>query len=971
MEKKEKDNLLFSNRRVLIVNALNAAIDIFTSHSEKEFDDVISKALKTITDAAGLDRVVFYRNLNVNGEIRFGQIYCWDKEKEGLISLDEELRIIPKIPVFDKWILTLTKGDCIRIRESDMSKDELAFLREYGVKSILIIPIFSHGDFWGAVALQDHTHDFYFDDGCTDLLFSAARMCANAIIRAEMSNNANKAVNALKRREKMANMLNRAAVTFLSQSQESFESMMTDGVRFIADMLDLDRISIWRNFKTFDVLHSSQIYRWDREAGGTTVPTEFFKDVTYDQLAPRWEDLLAKGNTINSPARLLPESEAAMLESFGVVSVFITPVILNNIFWGFVFFEDRLNERFFEDDLAEIMQSAAFLCANTVIRADMETLLKSRLEQQELISEISRSFVSSDETQNLINDAIAKLGNYYKVSKVTIFYIDYKSGDTDIAYQWSADKNPINRGKFNMHNLIKTRFPQRLYDTATVPIISCPDIKLNNFDEFKELFCGNVNAFICAPLYVEGLVWGLLTVEQFHNPRQWTDNEKNFIAMSTSTIAGAIMLDVYNTKLKDAVTKVTAASKAKSEFLSNMSHEMRTPMNAIINMTLIAKDTSDMERKTYALDKIGDASTHLLGVINDILDMSKIEANKFELMPVEFNFEKMIERVFNVINFRVEEKHQTLKVNIDKKIPKMLIGDDQRITQIITNLLSNSVKFTPENGIINLETRFIKIENEICTIQISVTDTGIGISKEHQKNLFQSFQQAESNTARNYGGTGLGLSISKSFVEMMGGNIWVESKPGKGSTFSFSINVKYNPNNNEQKNEEDQIEEINKNDSNNFTGHRILLAEDMEINREIVLMLLESTQLEIDCAVNGIQAVEMFIDEPQRYEMIFMDVHMPGMDGYEATRQIRIYEEKLKEKNRLENKSLNNISTSFTEGETRRNPLQRIPIVAMTANVFKEDIRHCMEAGMDDHVGKPLDIEIVLKKLKHYLLRAG
>jgi len=951
MKKIEKDNLIFSRRRVSIVNALNTAIDIFTSHNEKEFDDVISKALKIITDAAGIDRVVFYRNLSINNEPRFGQIYCWDKEKEGLISLDEELEIIPKIPVFEKWILTLTKGDYIRIRENDMSKDELVFLREYGVKSILIIPVFSHGDFWGAVALQDHKHDYYFDDGCTDLLFSAARMCANAIIRAEMSDSANKAVKALKRREKMANMLNKMAVTFLSHIQESFESMMTEGIRHIADMLDLDRISIWRNFKKSDVLHSSQIYRWDRESGGTTVPTEFFKDVTYDQLAPRWESLLENGNTINSPARLLPESEAIMLKSFGVVSVFITPIFLNESFWGFVFFEDRLNERFFEDDLAEIMQSAAFLCANTVIRADMEKLLKSRLEQQELITEISRSFVSSDETQKLINEAIAKLGNYYKVSRVTIYYIDYKSGDANIMYQWSAFSDSMDRRKFNIQNLIKAHFPERLYYTAIVPIISCPNIKLNNFDEFKELFCDNVCAFICSPLYVEGLVWGLMTVEHCYNPRQWTDNEKNFIAMTTSTIAGAIMLDIYNTKLKDAVTKVTAASKAKSEFLSNMSHEMRTPMNAIINMTLIAKDTSDMERKTYALDKIGDASTHLLGVINDILDMSKIEANKFELMPVEFDFKMMIERVVNVVNFRVEEKHQTLKVNIDKKIPKILIGDDQRISQIITNLLSNAVKFTPENGIINLETQFKKIENDICTLQISVTDTGIGISKEHQKNLFQSFQQAESNTARNYGGTGLGLSISKSFVEMMGGKIWVESKPGKGSTFAFTINVKYNPNNNEQKSDgvhqnERQIEETNKNYNNDFTGHRILLAEDMEINREIVLMLLESTHLEIDCAVNGIQAVEMYIEEPNRYEMIFMDVHMPGMDGYEATRQIRQYEEKLNKKHPV---------------------FKRIPIVAMTANVFKEDIRHCMEAGMDDHVGKPLDIEIVLKKLRQYL----
>ncbi|MCL2440239.1 MAG: ATP-binding protein [Treponema sp.] len=408
--------------------------------------------------------------------------------------------------------------------------------------------------------------------------------------------------------------------------------------------------------------------------------------------------------------------------------------------------------------------------------------------------------------------------------------------------------------------------------------------------------------------------------------------------------------------LQEAVTKATAANKAKSEFLSNMSHEMRTPMNAIINMTVIAKKSLDIERKNYALEKIGEASTHLLGVINDILDMSKIEANKFELVPIKFYFEKMIESAVNVINFRVEEKQQKLIVQIDKEIPKILWGDDQRISQIITNLLSNAIKFTPENGSIKLGAHLLNEDKGICTIQISVTDSGIGIDKEHQKHLFQSFQQAETSTARKYGGTGLGLSISKNFAEMMGGEIWVESKYGEGSTFSFTVKVQHclrecfeNSEKNEKKTEEKK---------NNFAGHRILLAEDMEINREIVLMLLEFTNLEIDCAENGLQAVEMVIEEPSRYEMIFMDVHMPGMDGYEATRLIRAFEAKVQ---------AGSVTAAGKTQSDNRNLPRRIPIIAMTANVFKEDIVHCIEAGMDGHLGKPLDLEMIMEKLRFYL----
>ena len=873
------------------------------------------------------------------------------------------------------------------------------------------------------------------------------------------------------------NMLNKMAVTFLSQSRESFEAMMTEGINLIAGMIDIDRMSIWRNIKKPDGLHTSQIYRWDKESGGTTNPTEFFADVKYSKLAPSWENILSKGEAVNGPVSVLPENEAMMLKSFGVVSLYVTPIFINNAFWGFVLFEDRTKERYYDDNLTEIMRSAALLCTNTVIRAEMEQkiasvnifnratldaapvgftifdedlnildannailnlfgcdkqyyiehffefspkyqpngdnslekiheviertlngesfliewthrapsgelipcevtlartkymdkyvalgyqydlrnmkkmteelkkqskLLKERLEQQELMSEISRSFVSSGETQSLITEAIAKLGNYFKVSRVVIFNLDYQSGAANLAYRWFADNKLVRRENFDTGSIIKSSFPERLYNSATVPILSCPNTVSSKIDEFRSLMNDNVNAFICAPLYVEGLLWGFLAVEQCLAPRQWSDNEKSFVAITASTVAGAIMLDIYNTKLKDAVTKVTAASKAKSEFLSNMSHEMRTPMNAIINMTVIGKNTESLERKNYALDKIGEASTHLLGVINDILDMSKIEAKKFELVPVKFNFEKMLTRVVSVNNFRVEEKHLKLNVQIDKSIPKLLISDDQRLSQIITNLLGNAIKFTPENGAISLDANFLREENNVCTIQISVTDTGIGISKEAQSHLFQSFQQAETSTARKYGGTGLGLSISKNFVEMMGGKIWVESEAGKGSTFAFTIQAGRGDEAEEHHNIIDTIKEI----TNDFSGHRILLVEDMEINREIVLMLLEQSNLEIDCAENGIQAVDMFIEEPERYEIIFMDVHMPGMDGYEATTQIRLYEEKL---------------------YAAKKPHKRIPIIAMTANVFKEDIEHCIDAGMDDHLGKPLDFEIVIDKLRNYL----
>ena len=381
------------------------------------------------------------------------------------------------------------------------------------------------------------------------------------------------------------------------------------------------------------------------------------------------------------------------------------------------------------------------------------------------------------------------------------------------------------------------------------------------------------------------------------------------------------------------------ASKSKSNFLSNMSHEMRTPMNAIIGMTTIGKKANNIEQKNHALNKIGDASSHLLGLINDVLDMAKIEANKLELAPVKFNFEKLVQKVLTVINFRVDEKQQRLTMNIDSNTPRYLIGDDQRLAQVFTNLLSNAVKFTPEGGEIRLNAFLISEINHNCELRIEVIDSGIGISPEKQEKLFSAFEQADSGTSRQYGGTGLGLAISKHIVEAMNGKIWVESELGKGARFIFTMKAQRS-----DKSPDSMLAPNIKDDNiisiGEFGGKNLLVAEDMEINREILIALLEDTGITIDCAENGEEALNMIKADPDKYDIVFMDVQMPVMNGYESTRQIRALPARQSGK---------------------------LPIIALTANVFKSDIEECLEAGMDDHLGKPLDIDRVIEILRVYL----
>ena len=406
---------------------------------------------------------------------------------------------------------------------------------------------------------------------------------------------------------------------------------------------------------------------------------------------------------------------------------------------------------------------------------------------------------------------------------------------------------------------------------------------------------------------------------------------------------GAFILFHDTTEITKTKKHLEQASLAKSNFLANMSHEIRTPLNAIIGMTTIASGSEDLDRKNYCLEKINGASTQLLGIINDILDMSKIEDGKFELSNVEFDFQAMLLRVVNLFEFRLGEKNQDIVLNVDPSIPARIIADEQRLAQVITNLIGNSIKFTSDKGKIGLDAKRIDDDaNNVCVLEISVTDTGIGISEEHQSKLFQSFVQVDSNITRKFGGTGLGLAISKKIVEMMNGNIRVISSPGRGSTFIFTIKAEL------PREAADDGESGSDTGDNLKTvmdvcdGKRILLVEDVEINREIVITLLEEFRMEISEAVDGQQAFDKFSAAPEKFDLIFMDIHMPGIDGYESTRLIR----------------------SFNHPCAKT-----VPIIAMTANVFKEDIDRCLAAGMNEHIGKPLNFDELTAVLRKYFSR--
>ncbi len=517
-----------------------------------------------------------------------------------------------------------------------------------------------------------------------------------------------------------------------------------------------------------------------------------------------------------------------------------------------------------------------------------------------------------------------------------------------------------------------------------------------------------------------------------------------------------------------AKEEALASAKSKSEFLSRMSHEMRTPMNAIIGMAQIAKKSDDPQRLHYCFGKVNSAAGQLLHIINDVLDMAKIEANKFEISAFEFDFEKMIQRVFNVIQVKADEKRQDFTFEGGELFRRKMISDELRLSQVLINLLGNAVKFTPEFGRIHLKIAQTPLDENNSLLKVEVRDTGIGMTPEEQSRLFGTFEQGDSGITRQYGGTGLGLAICKKIVTMMGGDIWVESAAGHGSLFAFTVQVGWGGPVPQPHvpvgrgglrvlvvdDEADTLEylvslldgfgmqnasaasgaealekiraslaesrpydvilldwkmpgldgvatareikgilgndviivmisamdwsELEKTSSDlglagflpkpilpstlldtllSLTGgrllpeqelagqlfhwndKRILLVEDNEINREVALSLLEETGLNIDCARDGLEAVEMFENNPG-YDVILMDIQMPRLDGLSATRRIR--------------------ASQKPEGRL-------VPIIAMTANAFKEDVRASLEAGMNGHIAKPIDIDELTRLLAEYL----
>ena len=550
-------------------------------------------------------------------------------------------------------------------------------------------------------------------------------------------------------------------------------------------------------------------------------------------------------------------------------------------------------------------------------------------------SEAIKSLLDNRDYMFALEKSFDVLGLALEVDKIHLFLNTYsrgKRGKTSLKAQWEDGdfSTDIPRDKFQKIPFEKISSIIEPLKNGTIfssDISYIRDPRVRSF-----LSAQGILSAVIMPLFVKEIFWGFILFENCKCKRTWIPAEVSIISAFSNSLEKAIERNLVEQELEDSKNKLEATKNLKTRFLANMAHEIRTPMNSIIGFLELIKKTELSTLQKEFIDEAREASDILLYLINDILDISRIEAGKLSMEKIEFDLKKLANESINLIYYKAKERGIELNLEVGDGVPDSVIGDPSRLRQVLNNLLGNALKFT-EKGEIKMTLNILRRGEKESEFKFEIIDTGIGIVEKNLKQLFTPFSQGDASTTRKYGGTGLGLAISKEIVELMGGKIGAKNNNGNGTIFFFTIKLGIGENK--------KILEIEK-ENTNLKRHvkkdrlDILLVEDNDINIKVANYLLGSLGLDCDIAKNGVEAIEYL--KEKEYDIVFMDCQMPIMDGYDATRNIRKMEKSGK----------------------------HTTIVAMTANAMEGDREKCLEAGMDDYMSKPLDIEMIKGIIEKY-----
>ena len=690
-------------------------------------------------------------------------------------------------------------------------------------------------------------------------------------------------------RDRLLDTVNRVAAILLKSEIDDFKKDLELCMGMIANEINLDRVHIWKRHVKDGVLSLSIIAEWD----GDVEPRlyNFYTADSVNEKLPGWLTVLSEGKSINKTTATMSAGEQAVFNPQGVKSIFEVPVFFKDEFWGFIGFDDCHNEKTLTENEQSILSSAGNIIAYAVFQNEMTKSIRSSAARLEAV----------------LNNFSGIIWSVDRDLKITLFQGRYlkKMGNLPPSVEGLTLYQFLDR-------VVKKTPSKKIYENV-----------LKTFTEGQK----------------EWNVWADKTRLHFSSTPIYDDfGEITDIVGNFNDITE---LSTLQTELEAALNEAREANKAKSHFLARMSHEMRTPLNAIIGLTGLALEAEGVNKEVYSnLEKVYEAGELLLSTVNDVLDISKIEVGKLELIPNEYNIPSLINDTITQNILRIGEKPVDFVLDIEPSMLTHLYGDEIRIKQLFNNLLSNALKYT-KKGKVEL---IVRCEHEAGTdvvwMTIRVKDTGIGIRPNEIGNLFSDYSQLDKNANHKIEGTGLGLSITKKIAEMMEGSVFVESEYGKGSVFTAKIKQKYVNDSTIGEEVVNNLKKFRYSDQkrkknsllvrNKMPYAHVLVVDDVQTNLDVARGILKAYDMRIDCISSGRDAINIIREGEPRYDAVFMDHMMPEMDGIEATRVIR-----------------EEIGTEYA---------RTVPIIALTANAVVGNEEMFLQKGFQAFISKPIDV---------------
>jgi len=870
-------------RQSSILHAVNTMAEVlFSAEDEDAFEKTLPEGLKYLANVMDLDRIYIWRNELRDGTVYFKQVFNWMNESfiSGKhVSHSDNLTYEKDAPF---WLDKFLRNEHIFGVTSELKGAEAELMITNNVKTILAIPVHLHGQFWGFVSFDNCRIERKMSEDDIEILHSGSLIMASAV-------NRNLQTSALKEVHEYAKLMLDAtpiACMLWDKNQKLF-----DCNKKILELFGLkNKDELEKRFPEF-----SPEYQPDGRHSVTTLINGLQECIEKGQIVFSWTHLLPSGETL--PAEITLNSV-----NFGndkLVAAYLRDLREEKKMMA------EIEQR---DILLHTVNYAATLLLDTGITEFEENLFKS-------MSMMARA-VDTD--------------------RAYIWKNNYYNGDLCVTqlYEWLEDSTSPQGNEYTINVSYSKTIPdwfETLSKGQCVNGIASDMLPVT----YKFLSATHVKSVFVAPIFVQDNFWGFVGFDDCHHKRTFSLNEVAILHSGCLLIGNAFLRHNMTLELKNTAEEAKAANISKSSFLANMSHEIRTPMNSIVGFSELALDDNVSTKTRDYLEKILENSEWLLQIINDILDLSKIESGKMELENIPFNLHELFAACRTVIMPKAIEKGLSMHFYAEPSIGKKIYGDPTRLRQVLVNLLSNAIKFT-NTGLIKMQASVKDIEPDSVTMFFEIKDSGIGITAEQLEKIFDPFIQADTGTTRKYGGSGLGLPITKNIVELMGGKLVAESTPGVGSKFSFEI--KFDAIDSTDDDTHTQRIIFNDMEKPTFKGE-ILLCEDNIMNQQVICEHLARVGLKTDVAQNGKVGVDMVKSRTRKgekqYDLIFMDIHMPVMDGLEAA--AKIFE--------------------FDSG---------IPIVAMTANIMSNDREIYANRGMSDCVGKPFTSQELWRCLMKY-----